>query len=53
MGFWIGVAIKVLLVIFGLAAIGVRGRRRGGENWRLSPGPRAAGRRSATPRARP
>jgi hypothetical protein len=37
MGFWIGVAI-VLLVVFGLALIGSR-RRRGGENWRLSRAP--------------
>ena len=34
MGFWIGVAV-LLLVVFGLAAIGSR-RRRGGDNWRLS-----------------
>ena len=37
MGFWIGVGV-VLLVMFGLAAVGSR-RRRSNENWRLSRAP--------------
>ena len=37
MGLWIGIAV-VLLVCFGLAAVGSR-RRRSNENWRLSRAP--------------
>ncbi len=37
MEFWIGVGV-VLLIMFGLAAVGSR-RRRGSENWRLSRAP--------------